>query len=171
MLGIILLSAVGVIVVAAVFTGLAWAAVQDGRDDRAFRGVHPELDAVFTLRPIPQAESNRGGRNPRVWERIAGGEFNWVFRRQGRKLAGLDAQVEILDQRPVVALGQIFDFKYETMQLVAIKRLTAAVALYNGQVTKLYPLECSEARTAIATFNRSNCFKCMMGTTHTFAGL
>ena len=53
---------------------------------------HPELDAVFTVRPIPQTESNRGGRNPRVWERIAGGEFNWAFRRQGRKLAGLDAQ-------------------------------------------------------------------------------
>ena len=53
MLGIILLSAVGVIVVAAVFTGLAWAAVQDGRDDRAFRGVHPELDeAIATRKPV-----------------------------------------------------------------------------------------------------------------------
>ncbi len=60
MLGIILLSAVGVIVVAVVFTGLTWAAVQDGRDDRSFRGVHPELDEVIaTRRPVPMPRQRR----------------------------------------------------------------------------------------------------------------
>lgn len=50
----------------------------------------PQLDGVLSLRPIPTTDSNRNGKNPRVWERIAGGEFNWVYRRQGRKFAGLD---------------------------------------------------------------------------------
>lgn len=52
----------------------------------------PDLPAVYTMRPIPLTDSNQGGKNPRVWERIAKGEMDWVWIRQGRKLGGLDAR-------------------------------------------------------------------------------
>lgn len=52
----------------------------------------PALDAVLTYRPIPGQASNADGKNPKVWEQIAAGEFNRIYRRAGRKLAGLDTQ-------------------------------------------------------------------------------
>jgi hypothetical protein len=52
----------------------------------------PDLAAVLTYRPIPETESNRKGKNPQVWQKIAAGDFDWAYRRAGRKFAGLDAQ-------------------------------------------------------------------------------
>ena len=57
--------------------------------DMIWRDV-PDLPAVMTLRPIPESDSNRGGRNPGVWRRIAAGERDQVYTRLGRKFAGLD---------------------------------------------------------------------------------
>lgn len=45
---------------------------------------------VMTIRPVPATDSNKNGRNPLVWQRISKGEFNWAYRRLGRKMAFLD---------------------------------------------------------------------------------
>lgn len=52
----------------------------------------PDLVGVLTLRPIPESESNRDGKRPTVWTSIANGERSAIYRRIGRKIAGLDAE-------------------------------------------------------------------------------
>lgn len=54
MLGLIALSTISFIVIAAVFTALLWAAVADGREDDRIRGRRPKP------RPVPV----RGTRRP-----------------------------------------------------------------------------------------------------------
>lgn len=53
---------------------------------------HPDLDAVLTTRPIPEAASNRNGQRPQSWKAYADGDLSWVSKRLGRKFAGLDAK-------------------------------------------------------------------------------
>jgi hypothetical protein len=43
MLGLIVLSSIGLVVIVAVFAALAWAAVQDGRDEAQARALAPRV--------------------------------------------------------------------------------------------------------------------------------
>lgn len=52
-IGLFIALAVGLVAVCIVFSGLIWAAVQDGRDERAFQAGHPELEeALRTHQPV-----------------------------------------------------------------------------------------------------------------------
>jgi hypothetical protein len=48
------------------------------------------LPVAFTIRPIPTVASNEDGRNPAVWQEIASGARDQVYRMLGRRMAFLD---------------------------------------------------------------------------------
>jgi hypothetical protein len=48
------------------------------------------LPVAYTIRPIPSCASNEDGKNPAVWEEIAKGEHDSVYRMLGRRMAHLD---------------------------------------------------------------------------------
>jgi hypothetical protein len=50
----------------------------------------PSTRAVMTIRPIPEEQSNKNGKDPSGWIATANGERDWVWNRFGGKVAQLD---------------------------------------------------------------------------------
>ena len=62
MLGLIVLSTIGLVVISVSFAALVWAAVQDGRDDANIRGPAPHA-TVEAVRVVPaKARPRYAGR-------------------------------------------------------------------------------------------------------------
>ncbi len=66
-----------------------------------------ELASILTIRPVPEVASNRKGANPGVWRQIRNGDHSGIYRRLGRKFAGLDERFG-KRSRVIIEIGHEF---------------------------------------------------------------